>query len=147
MTQATISRTHSAPRAIAVPFDDERTVAGRKFLDALTARDFSRLSGLFGSTMRTRALLPGGPHQFNGWQETLQAFRGWFNEVEDFGIRAADLDLVADRLEMRWQFRLRWPGDDVSRVIEQRAYAKVQNGQVVVLDLLCSGFRPVALAA
>jgi hypothetical protein len=97
--------------------------------------------------MRTRALLPGGPHQFNGWQETLQAFRGWFNEVEDFGIRAADLDLVADRLEMRWQFRLRWPGDDVSRVIEQRAYAKVQNGQVVVLDLLCSGFRPVALAA
>ena len=145
MTQATITRT--TMEGWATLLDDERTAVGRKFLDALTARDFSRLSGLLGSTMRMRALLPTGPYEFRGWRETLDAFSSWFGEAEDFEVHLAELDLVADRLEMRWQFGLRLPGERTRRTVEQRVYCKVENGQTVVMDLLCTGFRPVELAA
>lgn len=129
--------------AEALAFDDERVRVGRRFLAALTRQEFRELLEVLGPTMRMRALLPGGPREWHGSAEVAGQFAGWFGEVEDFEVLAADLDTTADRLTLRWRFGLRWPGEAFRRVIEQQGYAKVEDGRVVVLDTVCSGFRPV----
>jgi hypothetical protein len=94
-----------------------------------------------------RALLPGGPIETDGAGETLAYFVKWFQDKEDFKVLEADSDNLTDRLQLRWRFSLRWPGETFQRVVEQRAYIKVVDGSVAVLDLLCSGFRPLEAAA
>jgi 2-polyprenyl-6-methoxyphenol hydroxylase-like FAD-dependent oxidoreductase len=135
-----------APVVVAMPAGDSRAV-GQAFREALVARDFEALEQLLGPRMRTRMLLPTGAYELSGSGPTLDTFRGWFEHVDDFAPLSTSQDEVGDRLKMSWRFELRWPGELFLRVIEQNAYAKVVDGRIVVLDLLCSGFRPLEAAA
>lgn len=109
---------------------------------AVRGRDFAAIRNAFTETARMRALLPGGPREARGPDEIGQAFEGWFGQAEQFEPIATSIDMVADRVRVSWKFRLRWGGEGFSRIIEQQGYAKVVDGRVGVLDLLCSGFRP-----
>jgi 2-polyprenyl-6-methoxyphenol hydroxylase-like FAD-dependent oxidoreductase len=122
------------------------------FLAAIQHRDFAVLRGLLADTVRMRMLLPSGPHEVHGAEAATAAFAGWFQDVEYFEPLQASSSFVSDRLRMSWRSRIRWAGESHTRLIEQQAYAKVIDGKVAVLDLLCSGFRveseqSIALAA
>lgn len=144
--------TERARESIPVPAADSpdppgpRDLAGR-FIKSLSARDFGALEQCFSPTMRMRALLPGGPVELHGSARSLAAFIGWFQDVDDFSVVGSGQSQVADRLEISWHFKLRWPGESITREIRQVGYAKVIGGQIAVLDLLCSGFRPQSQAA
>lgn len=117
------------------------------FLGALRSRDFHTLEAVLGPEMRTRALLPGGGYELHGAERTRDIFARWFAEVEEFRMEDVRCDTVADRLEMNWRAVVRWPGEPFHRVVAQHAYAKVHDGHIVVLDLVCSGFRPLEMQA
>jgi hypothetical protein len=80
--------------------------------------------------------------ELHGPEEPAHAFSRWFGDLAEFSVLETTAGRVADRITMSWRCRLRWHDESFSRVIEQRAYAKVVDGRIAVMDLLCSGFRP-----
>jgi menaquinone-9 beta-reductase len=138
----------SSPSAQRVPSDEPATQSfAEAFLSALTARDFDALEHFFSPTMRMRALLPGGPVELHGSASATSAFVGWFQDVEEFSVVSTSHGEVADKVQMRWQFVIRWRDEVSTRAVEQTAYAKVIDGRIAVLDLVCSGFRPTSEGA
>jgi 2-polyprenyl-6-methoxyphenol hydroxylase-like FAD-dependent oxidoreductase len=128
-------------------FDEpELADEGETFIAALVARDFETIEDLVSPGARVRVLLPGGPAEFTGGAEFARVLAGWFGG-DGFRMLQTTRGEVADRLAMSWRCEVWWDGEPFPRIVEQHAYAKVAHGQVVVLDLLCSGFRPVVAAA
>jgi hypothetical protein len=119
---------------------------GEAFLAAIRERDFQALAGRISETARMRGLLPSGPVEFHGREEIAQTFGRWFGNLLDFGIEVTEHDEVADRLKLTYRFTVRMPDDDALLMVEQTVYAKVIDGQLAVVDLLCTGFRPIAVA-
>jgi 2-polyprenyl-6-methoxyphenol hydroxylase-like FAD-dependent oxidoreductase len=126
----------------AAPAPTSEASPGEAFLQAVRERDFEAIGELISDNARVHALLPRGPVQLDGSSGTVAAFRRWFGDVEEFELLDAELGSVEDRLRMSWRCRIRWAGEDFARIIEQQAYAKVVHGRIVVIDMLCSGFRP-----
>ncbi|GAB4335165.1 MAG: hypothetical protein Kow0010_22530 [Dehalococcoidia bacterium] len=131
------------PTPVQPPASSTREEVATAFLSRLAARDFDALGAMFSDTARMRALLPGGPIEVLGGSAAGKTFAKWYGTNEEFEVLATSYDTIADRLKMTWRCRLRWEGETFSRMIEQQAYAKVVDGRIVVLDLVCSGFRPV----
>lgn len=109
---------------------------------AVRGRNFEAIRSTFTPTARMRALLPRGPRELHGAEEIGRAFEGWFGDATEFEPINTNVDLVADRVRVSWKIRLRWADEPFSRIIEQQGYAKVVDGQIGTIDLLCSGFRP-----
>lgn len=124
-----------------LPVRPKPLALAERFIGALRSRDFASLRGLFSDTARMRMLLPGGPQEVHGADSATQALASWFQDVESFEPLEATSSTVADRLHMSWRCRIRWAGEKTTRLIEQQVYAKVVDGQLAVVDLLCSGFR------
>lgn len=116
---------------------------GTQFLEAVTSRDFGALRRLIDRKARVRALLPGGPVELRGPERTEGAFAHWLGGLEDFNPLSSSSEMVGDRLKLCWQASVRWKGERFRRVVEQLAYAKVVDGRIAVMDLLCSEFRPL----
>jgi hypothetical protein len=74
-------------------------------------------------------------------------FAHWFGDVEEFEVISTSATMVGDRLRMSWQCNTRWAGESFRRVVDQHAFAKIVDGRIAVMDLLCSGFRPLPAAA
>jgi 2-polyprenyl-6-methoxyphenol hydroxylase-like FAD-dependent oxidoreductase len=131
-----------------VPMADECPPdPAQALVTAMRDRDFEALKRLFTPNARLRALLPGGPSEFNGPDEAAGAFARWFGHAESFALVDASAGYVSDRLRVRMRSSVRWAGEDFSRLVEQVAYAKVIDGRIAVMDLLCSGFRPAGAEA
>ncbi|MGD9935468.1 MAG: FAD-dependent oxidoreductase, partial [Dehalococcoidia bacterium] len=109
---------------------------------AVRQRDFAAIREAFTGTARMRALLPGGPREVHGSEAIGRSFEGWFGDAEEYEPITTGIDVVADRVRVSWKLRVRWAGEPFSRIIEQQGYAKVVDGRVGMIDLLCSGFRP-----
>ncbi len=117
---------------------------GTRFLDALTRRDFGALQATFAPGGRFRALLPPGPVELTGAAPIADQLSQWFGRSEEFEVQAANADGMADRVRIRYRFRLRphpFAPDSGWHVIEQQGYCDVVNGRIAALDLVCSGFR------
>ncbi len=109
----------------------------------LTTRDYTRLTAALDPAVRVRALLPGGPSEWQGRAETAEVFRSWFGTADHFEVVDATVGEVAGRLHMTWRIRLRPAPYDIGdgwHLIEQHAFADVAH-QIEALDLVCSGFR------
>ena len=113
------------------------------FLEALRHQEFATLQETIGEGARVRALLPGGPVEAHGAEAAAELFQRWFGRVAEFEAVHTCAEAMADRVQMAWRCRIRWEGENFDRMIEQQAYAKVVDGQIVVMDLVCSGFRPL----
>jgi hypothetical protein len=90
-----------------------------------------------------RALLPGGPSEWQGPGETADILRSWFGGAEQFEVIDAAVGEVAGRLQMTWRIRLRpapFGIGDGWHLIEQHAFADAGDN-IAALDLVCSGFR------
>jgi len=113
---------------------------GEMFVAALAARDFPRIRETIRADVRFRLLVPRGPQENSGTEETLARFVGWFAGVDELHLESSYVNTVADRLVMTYRLRLR----DASgwRLIEQHLVATAaSDGRLDSLDLLCTGFH------
>ena len=108
---------------------------------AVAQRDAGRLSTAITETVRLRALLPGGPVESHGRDEVVARFRGWFAGFDTVDVLESAGEAVADRLLVHYRLGL---GQGATRwVCTQTAVCKTVDGQLAVIDLLCSGFREI----
>jgi len=126
--------------SIAPQADSAALGVGKRFLDALAARDFESLESCFHADVSFRALVPSGIREGIGPQVTVAWLRRWFEGADLFDMQWMHVDMVVDRLHITYRIRLRKEG--LMQVIEQQAYCAVADGRVTVMNLLCSGFRP-----
>ena len=92
-------------------------------------------------TARLRALLPGGPIQAHGREDIAARFHGFFADFDTVQLVDSAGEPVADRLLIH--YRLHVTQGTTRWVCTQTALCKLVDGQLAVIDLLCSGFREV----
>jgi SnoaL-like domain len=110
-------------------------------VQALAGRDFDRLGGTLAPDVRMRALIPPGPVEVWGAEETAARFSSWFGESEGLELVQSGSDALSDRLHVSYRLRVKRPGDPWT-VIEQHLFCTLDNGHIAAIDLVCSGFRP-----
>lgn len=113
-----------------------------EFLDAILARDFSRIQSLLDEDIDFRAMTPSRIWEAAGPAEVKEVLRGWFEHPERAveGVEPVEPSSVADTIRLGW--RVRGQGADGPFLYEQQAYAREQNGRIVWLRIMCSGPRP-----
>jgi len=114
-------------------------VLSRNFIEALARQDFAALAASFSAEARFRALVPRGLREASGGVEASSYFQGWFGAAERIEVVDSSVKRMVDRYHLAW--RLRVHDAQGQRLVEQQAYVTERDGQFVVFDLLCSGFR------
>lgn len=114
------------------------------FLDALAAREFTAAQSVLAQDVRFRMLVPGGLMTDEGAGATIGWFRSWFAEADPFQVEASSAEEVEGRAAVT--YRLRLHNANGWQLIEQHLMLDVgADGRVGAIDLLCSGFRPIAV--
>ena len=108
---------------------------------AVARRDPQELSAALTETVRLRALLPGGPVESHGRKDVAARFCGWFADFDTVAVVESGAEAVVDRLLIH--YRLQVGRATIRWVCTQTAVCKVVDGQLAVIDLLCSGFREI----
>lgn len=117
---------------------------GAAFLDALAARDFTAARSLLADHVRFRMLLPSGPTTEADADATIGRFIGWFADADPFEVEASSAGEIEGRAAVT--YRLTLHDADGWQVIEQHLMLDVDaDGLVEAIDLLCSGFRSIAM--
>jgi TusA-related sulfurtransferase len=113
------------------------------FLRALVAREFTAAQSALAPDVRLRMLVPPGFMTDEGAEATIGWFRSWFAEADPFQVESSSAQEVEGRAAVTYRLRLRRA--DGWRLIEQHLMLDVgADGRVEAIDLLCSGFRPIA---
>jgi hypothetical protein len=125
---------------------DHAAATAAAFLQGLADQDFAQLGGALAADAHLRALLPKGLREWNGGEEIAGQFARWFGDTEDFELVEATLGEVGGRLQLRWRLRLRAERLGAGWfTVEQQSYADAgEDGRIARLDLVCTGYRPVA---
>jgi hypothetical protein len=115
---------------------------GERFVDALLAKDWTRVDSAVDPEIDFRALTPG-----RAWEATTRkdlvegVFQHWFGpSVEIYEIVDISTDRVVGRNRVVYRFRLRNPDGD--HICEQTAYYDEARGRITNLRILCTGFLP-----
>ena len=131
-----------ASMTVEATHEDRLQKVGKALVNALAERDFEGLHAVIADDVRFRLLLPKGPQAHSGVAETVEAFVGWYGDVDELHLESSSVETVAGRLVLTYQFRLH--DADGWQVIEQHMVANVApDGRLEKIDLLCSGFLPV----
>jgi hypothetical protein len=117
---------------------------GRRFAEAVAARDEAMLLSMFGDEVDFRALTPG-----RTWQERAAAavvrdvvLGSWFEPSDVVErIEAAGTDMVGSRHRFWYRLVVTNPGGRF--VVEQQAYADIRDGKITWMRVLGSGFVPL----
>lgn len=118
---------------------------GVAFLDALTAREFTAARALLANDVQLRMLVPSGLMTESDADATIGRFRGWFGDADPFEVETSSSGEVEGRATITYRFRLH--DADGWQVIEQHLMLDVDgDARVAGIDLLCSGFRPIAVS-
>jgi TusA-related sulfurtransferase len=119
--------------------------AARSFVDSVGARDFQRLAACFTGGARARLLLPYGLEECEGGEAVAGHVARWFGELESFELVESDTSVVSDRFCFEYRAHVCRSDDGGTRqVIAQRGFGDATPDGIEALDLVCSGFRPVA---
>jgi hypothetical protein len=115
-------------------------LAGERFVQALLAKDWTRVEGAVDPGIDFRALTPGRPWEATTRKDLIEeVFQRWFGPSDDiYEILAISTDRVAGRNRAVYRFRLRNPDGDY--VCEQTAYYDATEGRITNLRILCTGF-------
>jgi len=114
-------------------------------VDAVLLKDFVRLATALDPSVRFRALAPGETLDVGSAAEVVGAFRKWFADKDDLELVDSDFEEIVDRAQFHYRLHLSKAG--VPYVVEQRLCGDLEAGRFVTLDLLCTGFRPLGVAA
>ena len=113
------------------------------FLNAVAAREFIAAQSVLADHVRFRMLVPSGLMTDEGADATIGRFRSWFAEADPFQVEASSAEEVEGRAAVT--YRLRLHNANGWQLIEQHLMLDVgADGRVGAIDLLCSGFRPIA---
>jgi TusA-related sulfurtransferase len=115
------------------------------FLEALGRRNFEALEATLHPGVRFRALVPGEPAISGASTDAAACFRRWFGDKTDVELVDRRVERVVDRMGVQFRATLKKNGQPF--VIEQHLCGDVEDGRFVTLDLLCTGFRPIATAS
>lgn len=118
---------------------------GEAFLGGLAARDYTAARSVLADDVRFRMLVPSGLMADEGASATIRRFMSWFADADSYDVEAANADEVEGRAALTYRFRLH--NDNGWQLIEQHLMLDVDTeGRVAAIDLLCSGFRPIAMS-
>jgi hypothetical protein len=111
-----------------------------KYISLLASQDFKDMSVLFQPDLRFRALVPRRLCEGQSAVEGIEWLQRWFGDADDIQVLETTIERVFDRLYLSYRLRVH---DVINgwRVIEQHAFAKVENSHINDIWLLCSGFR------
>jgi len=117
---------------------------GTEFLDTLTRREYDKARSLLADGVRFRMLVPSGLMTEAHADATMGRFIGWFANADPFEVEASSVDEVEGRASIMYRFRLH--DADGWQAIEQHLMLDVNaDGRIEAIDLLCSGFRSIAV--
>lgn len=116
---------------------------GRRLLDAVRDRDYEAIAACFAPDASFRVLTPGPLRTFTGPEEAAARFRFWLDGLEDPELLDGDVDVIADRVRVRYRFRGRDP-EKGWQLNEHTGYAAVRGGKITALNMTCAGFRPTS---
>ena len=118
---------------------------GTAFLEALTALEFTAARALLAEDVRFRMLVPSGLMTESDADATIGRFIGWFGDADPFEVEASSSGEVEGRVAITYRFRLQ--AADGWQVIEQHLMLDVgADARIAAIDLLCSGFRSIAVS-
>jgi TusA-related sulfurtransferase len=117
---------------------------GAAFLEALTNREYEVARALLVDDVRFRMLLPSGLMTESDADATIGRFIGWFGDADGFEVEDSNSGEVEGRAAITYRFRLH--DADGWQAIEQHLMLDVgEDARIEVIDLLCSGFRSIAV--
>jgi hypothetical protein len=130
--------------AVAATPPEDAAVVDR-FLRAVVEADEATLLALLDPDVWLRAMLVREVIEEHDAVATLARFHGWFGSAVAREVLHAATSPVASRHHVAYRFLLRpaW-APDVWHLIEQSGYARVRDGRISRLDLVCTGFHPQA---
>jgi SnoaL-like domain len=117
-------------------------LATRRFVDALSRRDFDALEDALAPDVTVRLLLPSRVEEIDSAAAARKRIEGWFGAAKQFEVLDCGDEPIGERRRMSWRFSLVRTGDH--EVIEQVAFADSDEHHVTRIDLVCSGFQPAA---
>jgi hypothetical protein len=121
---------------------DAGSKLGRAFAEALAHKRFDDAIALLAPEIEFRALTPRRGWEASVPEEVGEILRQWFKDtVEIEEVVAIETDSVADRRRVAYRFQGR--DEDGPFAIEQQAYYSEQDGRIVWMRVLCSGYRPL----
>src|SRR3954466_12494883 len=109
-------------------------------VEALAARDRTRLAEVLDPQVRLRAVLPSRFVDLTGAAEVAGELLGWFEELDEITVVTTGIEPIADLWHVGFRFALR--GAEPDQLVEQHAFCVIENGLISVIRLVCSGFRP-----
>jgi len=117
---------------------------GERFVQALLAKDWTRVEGAVDPGIDFRALTPGRPWEATTRKDLIEeVFQQWFGPSDDiYEILAISTDRVVGSNRVVYRFLARKPDGDY--VCEQTAYYDEAKGRITNLRILCTGFLPSA---
>ena len=119
------------------------TAVTERFLQALEARDFDGIASCFAPKARLRALVPTAVRDDEGSAAVAERFRYWVGEMTDFAVSDTAVKEFVDRLHVQYRMSGIDPKDGAV-TCEQQAYLTVEDDAITAMNLVCSGWRPVA---
>jgi hypothetical protein len=115
-------------------------LATKRFVDALTRRDFDAMEHALAPDVKVRLLLPSRVEEIDSATAARKRIEGWFGGASRFDVMDSGDQPIGMRRRMSWRFSLVRAGGP--EVIEQVAFADSDESHVTRIDLVCSGFLP-----
>ncbi len=120
---------------------DDGLATCQALLAGIGGRDGDAIGACLAPDVLLRVLTPRTLREEPGREAAVARYGAWLS-LESFELLAADAERVADRVRVRYRFR----GCDPEKgwqENEHTAYATVDDGLIVALNVSCAGFRPV----
>jgi TusA-related sulfurtransferase len=115
---------------------------GAAWIRAIADHDFQQISQLCQTNVRSRLVTPSRVSNWENADDLVASVRGWFEETSQMKLVAARVDRVGPKVAINYRLSFREDGE--WQTVEQQVYGLLQDGLFERLDLLCSGFQPLA---
>ena len=112
---------------------------GRGFVAALEHQAWAELAACFDPNVQFRALIPSGLRSADNREAAAKYLQKWFGDADQLILQSSQVELMHDRIHITYRIR---EHEDQWYLVEQQAYCTIRDGQIQMMDLLCSGFRP-----
>ncbi len=115
---------------------------GRRFAEAIAAKDFDQVKALVAPDVDFRGLTPGRAWEASSADDLAgEVLNSWFEEDDHLDeLIAVETGMFADRHQVTYS--LCGHNEEGPFVVEQQAYFTESNGRIDWMRVLCSGFRP-----
>ena len=126
------------------PVEQADTLAvGHRFVEAIVEHDWDAVAACFADDARLVAVVPKEKpfREQAGSYDAAGLIRGWFGDADVTELVSSEVTQIADRI--RIAYLIQEHESDGWYLVEQVAYATLEDGCIADMNLACSGFRPI----